>query len=36
MDIQELQFEAADDLEKLMDLDGLEEKFSDKRVKFVV
>jgi len=34
--IQELQFEAADDLDKLMSLDELEDKFSDRRVEFVV
>ena len=35
--IQELQFEvAADDLDKFMSLDELEDKFSDKWVKFVV
>ena len=34
--IQELIFEAPDDLEKLMALEELEGFFSDKRVKFVV
>ena len=36
MDAQELRFEAADDLEKFMSLDELEEKFSGKRVEFAV
>jgi len=31
-----LRFEAAGDLEKFMSLDELEEKFSEKRVGFVV
>jgi len=31
-----LRFEAADDLDRLMNLDELEESFSDKRVKFAV
>ena len=34
--IQELEFEATDELDKLMSLDELQNKFSDKRVKFVV
>jgi len=34
--IQELQFEAADDLVKLMSLDELEERFSGVPVKLVV
>ena len=33
---QELKFEAADDLDKFMSLDELEDKFSDKQVEFVV
>jgi len=33
--IQELQFEAAGSVDKLMSLNELEERFSDKRVKFV-
>lgn len=33
---QELRFEVADDLNKLMSLDELEEKLADKQVKFVV
>ena len=33
---QELQFEAANDLDKFMSLGRLEERFSGKRVKFVV
>jgi len=33
--IQELEFEAANELDKLMSLDQLEDKFSDKRVEFV-
>ena len=36
IDTQELRFEAADDLDKFMSLDKLEESFSDKRVKFVL
>jgi len=35
IDIQELRFEAADDLNKCMSLDELEEKLSDKRIGFV-
>jgi len=31
-----LRFEVANDLDKLMSLDELEEKFSEKQVKFVV
>jgi len=31
-----LQFEATDDLDKLMSLEELEERFSGKRVKFAV
>ena len=34
--IQELRFEADDDHDRFLTLDELEEKFSDKRVKFVV
>lgn len=36
IEIQELQVEAADDLDKLMSLDELEDKFSDKLVKFTL
>jgi len=36
VDVQELRFEAVDDLNKFMNLDELEESFSDKRVKFAV
>jgi len=34
--MQGLRFEAADELDKFMNLNELEEKISDKRVKFIV
>ena len=34
--IQELEFETTDELDKLMSLNELEDKFSDNRVEFVV
>jgi len=34
IDVQELRFEAVGNLDRFMSLDELEERFSDKRVKF--